>query len=266
MQINELKQQISERFGRLPELGCVLGSSWGVVGEFMNDRFFVPYDQIEGMPTCSVQGHKGGFSIGYLFGKLVILAEGRIHLYEGKGATATVMPVEVMYELGATKLLITNAAGGIRPDFVPGDFMVLCDHINLTAENPLVGLTNLGNSRFMDMSAAYDQNYVNMALEIGKEQGIPTHKGVYAQLLGPSFETPAEIRYLRAIGADAVGMSTAIEVIKARSLGLRVAAISCITNLAAGLTTTLSHEEVLAVSAGAKDRIFTFLTHFIPKL
>ena len=266
MKINELNDYVLSKCGFLPEIGCVLGSSWGFVGELISDKVFIPYEEIDGMPTCSVAGHKGGFSIGKLFGKTVVLAEGRIHLYEGKSILDTVKPIEIMHALGATKLLVTNAAGGIKKGMHPGDFMAISDHMNLTGQNPLIGKTELGNARFVDMCKAYDDAYVTLALKIGKSLNIPVHLGVYAQLLGPSFETPAEIRFLSKIGADAVGMSTAIEVIYARHLNMRVAAISCITNLAAGLSHNLSHDEVLDVSSKSKDNAYQFLSEFISKM
>ena len=266
MKISELKDYVFKKCGFLPEIGCILGSSWGIVGEFLTDKISIPYEDVEGMPTCSVEGHKGHFSVGKLFGKSVILAEGRIHLYEGRSVMETVKPVEVMHALGATKLLVTNAAGGIKDGLRAGDFLAITDHINLTSQNPLIGKIELQNKRFVDMSVAYDVDYVNLAIETGKSLGIPVNFGVYAQLSGPTFETPAEIRFLKAIGADAVGMSTAIEVIYARYLQMRVAAISCITNLAAGLSKELSHDEVLSVSRSAKDNIYHFLKEFITKM
>ncbi len=266
MKINELSSYILSKCGFLPEIGCILGSSWGFIGEFISEKVFISYEDIDGMPTCSVAGHKGGFSVGKLFGKTVILAEGRIHLYEGKNIHDTVKPVEIIHALGVTKLLVTNAAGGISTRMCPGDFMAISDHINLTGQNPLVGKIELENARFVDMSNAYDDEYVKLALQVGKSLGIPVHFGVYAQLLGPSFETPAEIRFLGKIGADAVGMSTAIEVIYARHFNMKVAAISCITNLASGLSHNLSHDEVLDVSASARDNGYKFLSEFIIKM
>jgi purine-nucleoside phosphorylase len=215
----------------------------------------IPYAEIPGMPQPTVPGHRGEFVGGRLEGVPVILQRGRLHLYEGHAPETAVFPVRLMAALGIEVLVVTNAAGGIRPDMRPPALMLISDHLNLTGRSPLVGPVRDGEQRFPDMSAAYDPALRARAREVARAAGVTVHEGVYAGLLGPSFETPAEIRMLATLGAHAVGMSTVLEVIAARARGVRVLGISTITNLAAGITDQpLNHEEVLeAGRAVARD-------------
>ncbi|MEO0511108.1 MAG: purine-nucleoside phosphorylase [Verrucomicrobiota bacterium] len=229
-----------------PELGLILGSG---LGFFADDRIDavgrVPYDTIAGFPVSTVPGHAGQFVYGELNGKRVICMQGRFHYYEGYMMKELTMPVRLMKEIGVHTLLVTNAAGGINPDFAPGDFMMLSDHINFLGTNPLIGTTAEDGVRFPDMSAVYDGELRDKVRSWAGETGQTLREGVYLATTGPSFETPAEIGMFTAIGADAVGMSTVPEAIVARQLGLRVLGFSCITNLAAGISENpLSHEEV----------------------
>jgi purine-nucleoside phosphorylase len=215
----------------------------------------VSFRDVPGMPEPTVPGHRGEFVAGLLEGVPVILQRGRLHLYEGHDPETAVRPVRLMAGLGIEVLIVTNAAGGIRPDVSPPALMLISDHLNLTGRSPLAGPVPDGEIRFPDMTAAYDPELRTSARRVATAAGIRLHEGVYAGLLGPSFETPAEIRMLGRMGADAVGMSTVLEVIAARARGLRVLGISTITNLAAGITgQPLDHAEVLAAGrAVARD-------------
>jgi purine-nucleoside phosphorylase len=229
-----------------PEVGLILGSG---LGFFADDRIEVvgrvPYEQIDGFPVSTVPGHEGRFVYGNLDGKRVLCMQGRFHFYEGYQMAELTMPVRLMKRVGVNSLLITNAAGGINPGFAPGDFMMLSDHINFLGTNPLIGATPEGKARFPDMSAVYDADLRAKVRDWAEANGSGLKEGVYLATTGPSFETPAEIRAFKILGADAVGMSTVPEAIVARQLGLRVLGFSCITNLAAGISKNLlSHEEV----------------------
>lgn len=247
---------LRRRLGTLrPEIAIVLGSGLGGLAEVVEDAVVVPYGDLPGVPAPTVEGHAGEFVAGRLEGRDVILQRGRLHLYEGHEPATIAIPVRVMAEIGVPRLLVTNAAGGINPAFRPPALMLISDHLNLTGRSPLVGPVAPGETRFPDMTAAYDAEFRALAHSVAHHTGVTLHEGVYAGLLGPSFETPAEIRYLERIGADAVGMSTVLEVIVARARGMRVLGISTITNPAAGTSPEpLNHEEVLAAGkAVAKD-------------
>ena len=249
-------QRVRERLGGLtPRVGVVLGSGLAGLADVVEGPSVIPYADIPGMPQPTVPGHRGEFVAGRLAGIPVILQRGRLHLYEGHSAETAVFPVRLMAALGIEVLVVTNAAGGIRPDVRPPALMLISDHLNLTGRSPLVGPVRDGEQRFPDMSAAYDPALRARAREVARAAGVTVHEGVYAGLLGPSFETPAEIRMLATLGAHAVGMSTVLEVIAARARGVRVLGISTITNLAAGITDQpLNHEEVLeAGRAVARD-------------
>jgi purine-nucleoside phosphorylase len=229
-----------------PEVGLILGSG---LGFFADDRIDVvgrlPYGDIEGFPVSTVPGHAGQFVFGELEGKRVICMQGRFHYYEGYSMQQLTLPIRLMAKLGVKTLFVTNAAGGIHPDYTPGDFMLLSDHINFLGTNPLIGAHTGEGARFPDMSAVYDPDLRAKIRQQAVADGVDLKEGVYLATTGPSFETPAEIRAFAALGADAVGMSTVPEAIVARQLGLRVIGISCITNAAAGLSKNpLSHEEV----------------------
>jgi purine-nucleoside phosphorylase len=241
--------------GFVPRVGIVLGSGLGGLAEALEPSAVVSYRDVPGMPEPTVPGHHGAFVAGTLEGVPVLLQRGRLHLYEGHPPEVAVLPIRIMAALGARTLIVTNAAGGIRRTMPPPALMLISDHLNLTGRSPLVGLVGEGEQRFPDMSAAYDPDLRARAREVARAAGLTIHEGVYAGLLGPSFETPAEIRMLATLGADAVGMSTVLEVIAARARGLAVLGVSCITNPAAGISPTpLDHEEVLEAGlAVAKD-------------
>lgn len=265
-QVQEAAAYIKEKLGgRAPEIAITLGSGLGDLADHLVDAVQIPYGEIPHFPVSTVAGHKGQFVVGKLEGREVLCMQGRFHYYEGYDLKQVTLPVRVMKLLGISTLIVTNAAGGINTGFRPGNLMLIEDHLNLTGENPLIG-ENLGvfGDRFFDMTVAYDAEYRALAEQLAAELNIPLQKGVYAWLTGPNYETPAEIRYLRAIGADAVGMSTVPEVLVARHSGLRVCGISCITNLAAGMGDgLLSHEEVKETADRVKVdfiRLVTALT------
>ena len=220
-----------------PEIALILGSGLGDYADEIQIEQTVEYTQIEGFPTSTVAGHKGRFVFGYVNDVPVVIMQGRVHYYEGYPMTDVVLPARLMGLLGAKKLILTNAAGGVNPDFKPGDFMMITDHITTGIPSPLIGpnLEELG-VRFPDMSEVYNRECCSIIKKEAEKLGIGLREGVYAQLTGPAYETPAEIRMCRTWGADAVGMSTACEAMAAHHMGIRVCGISCITNMAAGLS------------------------------
>ncbi|HEY1127165.1 MAG TPA: purine-nucleoside phosphorylase [Actinomycetota bacterium] len=234
--------------GAKPRAAIVLGSGLGFLADEVQNATRIPYAELPGFPQPGVVGHKGELVAGTLDGVPVLVQSGRFHLYEGHTAAVAALPVRVFYAVGIRTLIVTNAAGGVRPTFHPGTLMLIADHVNLMFRNPLVGPVLEGEERFPDMSAPYDPELRAIAREVAREARIPLEEGVYYALLGPSFETPSEIRMLQKLGADAVGMSTVPEVITARARGMRCLGFSTITNLAAGISPTpLSHQEVLEV-------------------
>ena len=238
------------RLTQPPEIALVLGSGLGGVADTLADKLCIPYTEIPGMPTSAVDGHAGNFVFGELAGRRAVLMQGRVHLYEGYSAEQVVFGVRLMLMLGASTLIVSNAAGGIRRDLRPGALMLIDDHLNMTGHNCLRGPNDpaLG-TRFPDMTAAYDPALRRHATNVAHELDMVLRQGVYAGLLGPNYETPAEIRMLRTLGADAVGMSTVLEVIAANHMRARVLGISCITNVAAGLgSLKLNHAEVEATA------------------
>ncbi|HEY6808663.1 MAG TPA: purine-nucleoside phosphorylase [Gemmatimonadales bacterium] len=231
---------------RTPVVAIVLGSGLGFFAERLEDAVRIPYAKIPGFPQPGVAGHAGELVAGTLGGVSVLAQSGRFHLYEGHDAAVAALPVRVFARLGVRTLIVTNAAGGISSALSAGSLMLISDHINLMYRNPLVGPALEGEERFPDLTAPYDPALRALAREAAKARSIPLAEGVYAALLGPSYETPAEIRMLQRIGADAVGMSTVPEVIAARARGMRCLGFSMITNLAAGLSgAALSHQDVL---------------------
>ena len=268
-QVQEAAAYVRSALGtRRPEIAITLGSGLGDLAERLDAPLTIPYKEIPHFPVSTVSGHKGQFVCGTLGGKEVLCMQGRFHYYEGYDLKQVTMPVRVMKLLGIHTLLVTNAAGGINTDFHAGTLMLIEDHLNLTGENPLIGenLDAFGD-RFFDMTAAYDRDYRAIAKAAAEELDIPLAAGVYAWLTGPNFETPAEIRYLRTIGADAVGMSTVPEVLVARHSGIRVLGISCITNLAAGMTeNTLSHEEVKETADRVQDEFIRLVTGIVSRM
>ncbi len=256
---------IERRIGITPSVALVLGSGLGAVADSLDEATRIPYEEIPGWPSSTVEGHAGQLVVGQSDGQAVAVMQGRVHLYEGYSPWEVTLPVRVLAKLGCRALILTNAAGGINPEFAPGDLMMLSDHLNLQGSNPCAGpnLEEFGE-RFFDMTAPYDARLRELAHEVASTQGVALHEGIYAALLGPSFETAAEVRMLAGLGADAVGMSTAPETIAARHAGLRVAAISCVTNLAAGLSPDpLDHEEVMEVGARVRSTMTGLLTGLV---
>jgi purine-nucleoside phosphorylase len=251
-----------------PSLGLILGSGLGAYADAFIDRVVIPFSDIPHFQCANVIGHSGNLVIGKAEGIPCIALQGRIHLYEGFSASEVAYPVRALGCLGIRSLIVTSAAGGINLKFKPGDLMLITDHINLTGTNPLIG-TNIAElgPRFPDMSEAYDSGMRKIALEAARRKNISLQEGVYIGLSGPSYETPAEIRMCRALGADAVGMSTVAEVIVARHMEMRVLGISCITNMAAGiLPQPLTHHEVLETAAKAQEKFVTLLQSIVASL
>ncbi len=249
-----------------PEIGLILGSGLGVLGDELEDAVTIPYEDIPHFPVSTVEGHAGELLIGKLQGRSVVLMRGRFHMYEGYEPERTALPVRVMKALGVTTLLVTNAAGGVNLGYKPGNLMLISDHINMTGRNPLIGPNALG-VRFPDMSDAYSRRLRTIAKDTAAELGFSVQEGVYVGLLGPNYETPAEIRMLRTLGIDAVGMSTVSEVIVARHSGIEVLGISCISNMAAGiLDQPLSHEEVMETTELVKEQFLSLVLTVIPKM
>lgn len=266
--IQEAADYIRSKTNVTPKIGLILGSGLGVLAEHIEDAVSIAYQDIPYFPQSTVEGHAGELLIGSVQGAPVVLMKGRFHMYEGYGPELTAFPVRVMKALGVARLLVTNAAGGINTSFKPGDLMLISDHLNMTGRNPLVGPNDpeLG-ARFPDMSEAYSRKLREIAKQTAQDKSIPLQEGVYVGLLGPSYETPAEIRMFRTLGADAVGMSTVSEVIVARHAGIEVLGISCISNMAAGiLDQPLSHEEVIETTDRVREKFLNLVLGIIPKL
>lgn len=258
---------LRERITRAPAAILVLGSGLGGLADEIQDPLRIPYEEIPGFPRSTVPGHAGALVAGILEGVEVVAMQGRFHLYEGWDHDQVALPIRALAALGASVVVLTNAAGGVRAGLDPGTLMLISDHLNLMGRNPLVGATRPGETRFPDMSEAYDAEFREVAKEVAGEMGVELDEGVYAAVLGPSYETPAEVRMLERMGADAIGMSTVPEVIVARALGLRVLGISCVTNHAAGLgSEPLSHEEVMEVGARVRDRLAGLVRGVLPRI
>ena len=258
-------QAISKRGGaHQPAVAIILGSGLGGLASSIDDAVRIPFADIPGFPETSVVGHEGAVIVGGLGGREVVALSGRFHMYEGHSAALAAFPVRVFHALGVRELFVSNAAGGISPKLAVGDLMVISDHLNLMGTNPLVGPAQDGETRFPDMTDAYDPGLRRVLRTTAEKLDIPLQQGVYAGLLGPSYETPSEVKMLRLLGADAVGMSTVPEVIMARALGIRVAGISCITNAAAGVTgAALSHAEVLETTQRVSGAFEALVTEFL---
>ena len=251
-----------------PRIALVLGSGLGGLADELQEAVRIPYTEIPHFPQSSAAGHAGQLVIGKMDGIPIAAMQGRVHLYEGYSAEEVAFPIRVFGLMGIKALVLTNAAGGINPEYASGALVVIRDHINLQGQSPLAGPNvDLFGTRFPDMTDAYSERFRRFAAEEKSRVGTDLHEGVYAGMLGPSFETPAEIRFLRAIGADLVGMSTVPEVIAARHMNLEVLAISCVTNLAAGLSNKkLSHEEVLKNGERVRGEFVTLLRAVLPKI
>jgi purine-nucleoside phosphorylase len=267
-ELEEARAYLVARAGRQPHVGVALGSGLGAFANELDDRLAIPYGEIPHWPRSSSVGHAGELVFGSVAGRPVAVMSGRVHLYEGYSPAQVVFGVRVLARLGVRALALTCAAGGINLKYQRGDLVLFADHINLQGSNPLVGPQDeaLG-PRFPDMSDAYSARLRGLARQVASKLGIVLEEGVYAALLGPSFETPAEIRYLRAIGADLAGMSTVPEAIAANQMGLEVLALACVTNMAAGiLPQKLSHEEVLETGEMVRETLVRFLKALLPRL
>lgn len=247
---------IRRRIGNVqPAAAIILGSGLGGLASRVANPIAIPFADVPGFPTATVVGHAGKLIVGTLGGRPVVTLAGRFHMYEGHDAALAGFPVRVLHALGARTLFVSNAAGGIRRTFRPGGLMLIRDHLNLMFRSPLIGALQPGDVRFPDMSAPFDAALSQQLRDVALELGVPLTEGVYAGLLGPTYETPAEVRMLGILGADAVGMSTVPEVLVARAIGMRVAGISCITNLASGISPhPLSHAEVIETTNVVAER------------
>lgn len=266
--IDDAVAAIRERTLLVPRAAVVLGSGLGGFADRVEDAIEVPYGEIPGWPAATALGHSGTLVLGTFAGVPLAVMKGRAHLYEGHPGERVVFGVRVLGRLGARALVVTNACGGVREDLAPGDLVLISDHLNLQGTSPLVGPNDASlGPRFPDMTAAYDPALRELAHAAAARLGQSLSEGVYAAWLGPAFETPAEIRMIRILGADLVGMSTVPEVLAARHLGLRCLAISCVTNMAAGiLPEPIDAEHVLAVGARAQDRLTALLGEVLPAL
>jgi purine-nucleoside phosphorylase len=258
----ETADWLTQRAREKPVVALILGSGLGDLADTLGDRVAIPYGDIPHFPVSGVEGHAGNMVFGEFSDRYVCIMQGRVHYYEGWSADEVTFPVRVLGLMGIERILITNSAGGINPDFQPGDLMLITDHINLTGYNPLRGENDERfGPRFPDMSDAYDTEMRETIIRAAREINIPLKSGVYAGMEGPSYETPAEIRMIHTIGGDAVGMSTVPETIVANHMGLKVGGISCISNLAAGISQRkLSHAEVKA-TANLVRETFSALVH-----
>lgn len=266
--VNFLKLKISENLDNfIPEIGIVLGSGLGEIADEYCD-LSIPYSEIPGFETSSISGHKSRLVFAKIFNKNVVLMQGRFHYYEGYSIEKVVFPIKIMKNLGVKNLILTNAAGGVNPAFNPSDLMVITDHINFMGTNPLIGKNDDSmGERFPDMSEVYSAKLVDMVKKIASKTGIDLQEGVYMALTGPSYETPAEVKMARILGADAVGMSTVPEATVAKWSGMNVIGISCICNSAAGVSTVgLSHADVIQAANVAKERFKILVKEIIKTL
>ncbi len=266
--IEEAKTFIESRTELRPAIGVVLGSGLGAFADELSDRAEIPYSEIPGWPASTAVGHAGKLVIGKLCDHAVAVLAGRAHLYEGNTPSQATFGVRVLGKMGVRSMVFTNAAGGINTTLERGGLALISDHLNLQGTNPLVGPNDDScGPRFPDMSEAYSRAYREIAKEVAAELCIYMPEGVYAAMLGPCYETPAEIRFLRTIGADLVGMSTVPEVIVANHMGMKVLGISCVTNMAAGiLPQKINHEEVLEAGASVRETLVKFLKAVLPRL
>jgi purine-nucleoside phosphorylase len=267
--IQEAKEHIEQRTKLRPAIGVVLGSGLGAFADELTDRTEFPYSEIPGWPASTAIGHAGKLIVGKLGELPLIVMAGRAHLYEGNTPAQSTHGVRVLRALGVRSLVLTNAAGGVNRELERGSLMLISDHMNLQGSNPLVGPNDESSGpRFPDMSEAYSRQFRKIAAEVASELCIPIGEGVYAAMLGPSYETPAEIRMLRILGADVVGMSTVSEAIVANHAGMKVLGISCVTNMAAGVLpdVKINHEEVLETGRMVRDTLVRYLKALLPRL
>ncbi|HEJ9486920.1 MULTISPECIES: purine-nucleoside phosphorylase [Proteus] len=267
-EINKAKEFVQSKTTEKPTIGIILGSGLGPFADTLEDAVHIPYHTIPHFAASGAVGHANELVIGKIAGKTVVAMKGRFHYYEGVSLDEVTFPVRVMKALGVEKLIITNACGAVNTEFNPGDLMLITDHINLTANNPLIGPNNpeLG-VRFLDVSEVYNKAMRQIVLDIAKEQDITLRQGVYAWWTGPTYETPAEIRMIRTLGADAVGMSTVPEALIARHSGIDTIGISCLTNMACGiLEQPLSHDEVIETAERVKSTFLKLISEVISRL
>lgn len=262
--VNYIKSIIKEE----PEIGVILGSGLGDLADTVENKVTIKYGDIPNMPVSTVVGHAGQFVFGELEGKKVVMMQGRFHYYEGHKMEILALPIYIMKYLGVKNLIVTNAAGGVNTSFKPGDLMIITDHINFALTNPLIGKNDeeIG-PRFPDISNIYDKKFVAIAEQIAKENNISIQKGTYMMLTGPTYETPAEVKMVRILGGDAVGMSTVPDCICAAHCGLKVLGISCITNMACGiLDQPLNHKEVIETSNRVKNQFTKLVSETIKRM
>lgn len=267
-EIKEASDYIQNKIKAKPETAIILGSGLGIYVDQMEDKIAIPYSEIPHFAKTTVVGHKGQFVYGKVKGKEIAVFQGRFHAYEGHPLSRVVLPVRILAHMGIKNLILTNASGGINENYKPGDLVYITDHINMTGKNPLLGenLEELG-ARFPDMSETYNKNFINLIRECAEGQNLELLGGVYAGVLGPSYETPAEIKMLKTLGADLVGMSTVPEAIAASHAGLNLAGISCITNYAAGISEEkLRHEDVEKVAKQAMVKFSNLLTAIVENI
>lgn len=266
--IHEARDFIKQHVDFTPEIGLILGSGLGVMGEEVENKIIIEYSAIPNFPVSTVEGHKSRFIFGTLNNKKVAVMQGRFHFYEGYKMQEVVFPVWVMKALGISKLIVTNAAGGVNKSFTPGDLMLIKDHINFAGTNPLMGpnVEEFG-PRFPDMSNAYNSELINIARKCAENNDITVQEGTYMMFTGPNYETPAEIRMARVLGGDAVGMSTVPEVMTANHSGMKVLGISCITNMAAGiLDQPLNHHEVIDTAEKVKSKFVKLVKEIVQNI
>lgn len=266
--INESVSFIESKINQKPKLGIILGSGLGGLADLIEDAVSIEYREIPHFPISTVEGHAGRLVLGRLEGKDIVVMQGRFHYYEGYPIQDVVFPVRVMLGLGIGKLIVTNAAGGVNKSFNPGDLMIINDHINYTGVNPLIG-KNLDDKgpRFLDMTYAYSRELMDIARQAAETLKIEVKEGVYMWFTGPTYETPAEVRFASVAGADAVGMSTVPEVIVANHEAIEVVGISCITNMASGiLDQPLKHDEVVETSLRVKDKFQSFVREIVKNI
>ncbi len=265
--INETASYLREHGITKIDFGMILGSGLGDLADEVKNSVVLDYKDIPHFPVSTVAGHAGKLVYGNLGHKNVLMMQGRFHYYEGNSMQTITYPIRVLKALGADSLIVTNAAGGVNEGYHPGELMLIKDHINFMGNHPLIGPNDdTMGPRFPDMSHAYDETYRAIAKQVAKTMNLPIHEGVYMAFSGPSYETPAEIRMARILGADAVGMSTVPEVIVANHMGMHVLGISCITNLAAGMQADLNHEEVVATTNRVKEQFQEFVKAILQAL
>lgn len=266
--MEQAAKYLQSKYKQTPKIGLILGSGLGVLADEIENPVKIPYNEIPNFPVSTVEGHAGQLVFGTLKGTDVVAMQGRFHFYEGYSLDKVTFPVRVMKEIGVETLIVTNAAGGINESFEPGDLMILSDHLNNMGQNPLIGANDpkLG-VRFPDMSQTYDKGLREIAKNVAAELSISVREGVYVANTGPTYETPAEVRSLRILGGDAVGMSTVPEVIVARHTGLKVLGLSCISNMAAGiLDQPLSHDEVIETTEKVKDNFLNLVKKIVESI